>query len=122
MPPITAAPPMTRERSAILEPITFPKERLGEPSIAALMPTKSSGRLVAKARTKEVLTYYGINTPKFCVVVHPEDINFFKLSFPVIIKPIGEGSSKGIFNSTLVPSLNELRLFVENNLAKYKQP
>ena len=55
-----------------------------------------------KARAKEVLSHYSIPTPRFVVT---EDAAFEVeryLNFPVIVKPLYEGSSKGITNDSLL--------------------
>ena len=75
-----------------------------------------------KARTKEVLSYYNIPTPKFLYVESLDDIDGFMLSFPVMIKPIAEGSSKGIFNSSFVNNIDELTIRLEANFRTYNQP
>jgi len=75
-----------------------------------------------KARTKEILSYHGIPTPKFIYAESIDDLNNFKLNFPVIIKPVSEGSGKGIFNSSFVGNINDLRNRLEENLNTYNQP
>ncbi|RJP60765.1 MAG: ATP-grasp domain-containing protein [Ignavibacteriales bacterium] len=75
-----------------------------------------------KSRTKEVLTYHGIRNSKF-IVSHGE--NGFagkELKFPLMIKPIGEGSSKGIFNSSFVNDHATLEKTLAENVNKYNQP
>ena len=75
-----------------------------------------------KARTKEILAYNKIPTAKFLFVESLEDLKQFDLSFPVMIKPVAEGSSKGIFNSSLVHNLNDLNQRLVTSFAAYKQP
>lgn len=75
-----------------------------------------------KARTKEILTYYKIPNARFCVLESIEDIQNFNLEFPVLIKPVGEGSSKGIYNKNFVGSLGELKLRLEEFFPQYNQP
>ena len=75
-----------------------------------------------KCRTKEVLSYYGIPNAKFLLVESPEDLSSFNLMFPVMIKPVAEGSGKGIFNSSFVDNLNDLIERLAVNLVNYKQP
>lgn len=75
-----------------------------------------------KSRTKEVLSYYNIPTAKFLLVESLDDLNNFSLNFPVMIKPVAEGSSKGIFNSSFINSLEELTERLESNLGTYNQP
>ncbi len=75
-----------------------------------------------KARTKEVLSYYKVPTAKFLLVESISDLRSFDLRFPVIVKPVAEGSGKGIFNSSLLNSLDKLKENLTNNLQTYNQP
>jgi D-alanine-D-alanine ligase len=75
-----------------------------------------------KSRTKEILSYYGIPNARFITVESHDDIINFSLTFPVIIKPVAEGSSKGIFNSSLVNNIEELQTRLDELLDTYKQP
>ncbi|RJP68946.1 MAG: ATP-grasp domain-containing protein [Ignavibacteriales bacterium] len=75
-----------------------------------------------KARTKEILTYHGIRTAKFIRATSKKDLKDFTLQFPVFIKPIGEGSSKGIFNNSFIQNMKELEEAVETNSKVYNQP
>ncbi|MCX7983447.1 MAG: ATP-grasp domain-containing protein [Bacteroidetes bacterium] len=75
-----------------------------------------------KARTKEILSYYHIPTPKFYVAHSSHCVNVQSLNFPLIVKPLYEGSSKGIFNSSVVWSIEELEEQIEFIIAEYHQP
>lgn len=76
-----------------------------------------------KARTKEILSYYKIPTAKFIVVEEIEEFDGnVELKFPLIVKPLHEGSSKGIFNSSVVSNKNELFVEVERVLKTYSEP
>jgi len=75
-----------------------------------------------KARTKEILSHYKIPNAKFCVLESIDDLKNFDLEFPVLIKPVGEGSSKGIYNKNFVKSLSELKNLLEEYFPLYKQP
>ncbi|MCX6174479.1 MAG: ATP-grasp domain-containing protein [Ignavibacteriales bacterium] len=75
-----------------------------------------------KARTKEVLSYHNVPTAKFLFVESISDLKDFDLRFPVIVKPVAEGSGKGIFNSSLLNSLDKLKENLINNLQSYNQP
>ena len=74
-----------------------------------------------KSRTKEILSYHNIPNPNFIIANHTEEIENFNLNFPVIVKPIGEGSSKGIFNSSLVTNVGELKEILEPRINEYSQ-
>ncbi len=55
-----------------------------------------------KARTKEILTYHGIPTAKFAVVRNINGAVPQGIKFPCIVKPVHEGSSKGVLDSSVV--------------------
>jgi D-alanine-D-alanine ligase len=75
-----------------------------------------------KARTKEILSFYNIPTPGFQVIDKnsTDKLNFS--SFPLIVKPLHEGSSKGIYNSSYVTNQKELKDEVERVISVYNQP
>jgi len=74
-----------------------------------------------KGRAKEVLTHYNIPNPKFKVIKKVEDFIPSEFNFPIFIKPISEGSSKGIYNRSLVTSPEQVNGTIENMLSQYKQ-
>ncbi|MEW6196987.1 MAG: ATP-grasp domain-containing protein [Bacteroidota bacterium] len=75
-----------------------------------------------KSRAKEVLAYNGVPTSKFLYAEGIDDLDNFNLTFPVMMKPIAEGSSKGIFNSSYVTDLPTLKERLAEYLETYKQP
>jgi len=75
-----------------------------------------------KSRAKEILSYYKIPTAKFSVIHSLAELSALQADFPCMVKPLNEGSSKGIFDASLVRSRQELRAQVENVLVKYSQP
>ncbi len=75
-----------------------------------------------KSRTKEILSYYKIPTAQFCVIENLSQIDSIEISFPLFVKPLHEGSSKGIFNSSVVKNKKELVSVVEKILVEYNQP
>ena len=77
-----------------------------------------------KARTKETLTFHGIPTPKFAVVEKIEDLEALgrPLSLPLFVKPLHEGSSKGITDSNLCWDRAHLLRQTEFLLENYNQP
>ncbi len=79
----------------------------------------TSGIILNKARTKEILGYYNIPTPRFQIMKN-ENENLL-LEFPVLVKAIAEGSSKGLNNKNLVNNENELRNVVRRIIKRYKQ-
>src|SRR3982075_1402460 len=77
-----------------------------------------------KARAKEALAFHGIPTPKFVVVDKPEELRAAteKLRFPLFVKPLHEGSSKGITDSNLCRDAGHLLEQTEFLLEHYNQP
>ena len=77
-----------------------------------------------KARTKETLTFHGIPTPRFAVVEKIEDLEALgrPLSLPLFVKPLHEGSSKGITDSNLCWDRVHLLRQTEFLLENYNQP
>lgn len=75
-----------------------------------------------KARTKEVLSYYGIPNSRFITVSSEEEIKKIDFEFPFIVKPVSEGSSKGIFSSSFVKNSEELAIQVKKIVNEYNQP
>ncbi len=79
------------------------------------------GICLDKSRTKEILSYYGLPTPAFWVIepggAIPEEIDF-----PAIIKPLYEGSSKGIRNDSVVVTRTDLEARVREVQTLYRQP
>ena len=80
------------------------------------------GICLDKSRAKEILTYHKIPNAKFLVAERIEEIKNISFEFPFIVKPISEGSSKGIFSSSLVKNQNELEEEVKRILFSYNQP
>ena len=80
------------------------------------------GLALHKGRTKEVLAYRGVPTPPFVCVERPSDVARVNLPYPVFVKPIAEGSSKGVFTRNLCATPPELAERVHELLACYAQP
>jgi D-alanine-D-alanine ligase len=74
-----------------------------------------------KARTKEILAYYGLPTSRFRVV-HEDNFSFNSLHYPMMVKPLYEGSSIGIRNDSLVKNRQEMRERVLWLLNNYDEP
>jgi D-alanine-D-alanine ligase len=74
-----------------------------------------------KARTKEILTYYSIPNPSFIVTDTYDKHLFEKMKYPFVVKPLHEGSSKGIMNSSFVANENDLKNEIERIKQNYNQ-
>ena len=79
------------------------------------------GVCLDKRRTKEILAYHRIATPRFSVVHTLADIPG-RLRYPLIVKPTLEGSSKGVTDKALVRDRRSLVRQVEWVLNTYNQP
>lgn len=74
-----------------------------------------------KARTKEILSYYRIPNARFIIANNPGEITKNDLKFPLIVKPVSEGSGKGIFSTSFVENRKDLLREVERITSEYNQ-
>ncbi|MEO5968707.1 MAG: hypothetical protein ABIQ95_02165 [Bdellovibrionia bacterium] len=72
-----------------------------------------------KALTKQVLKARGVLTPRWLSVASAEDLKDCDLSFPLIVKPNFEGSSKGIQSDSVVEDRAELEARVLDRLDQF---
>ncbi len=79
------------------------------------------GICLDKGRAKEVLAFNGVPTPGFKVLSYVNG-NANGLRYPMIVKPLFEGSSKGIYNDSVVRCTKELKSKVQWVLDTYGQP
>jgi D-alanine-D-alanine ligase len=75
-----------------------------------------------KSRAKEILSFHNIPTPAFRVISSLDDLRSLSIPFPCIVKPLHEGSSKGILNSSVVDTRSQLRGEIKRVLADYDEP
>ncbi|MBI3006647.1 MAG: ATP-grasp domain-containing protein [Ignavibacteriales bacterium] len=80
------------------------------------------GICLDKAHTKEILSYHRIPTPEFAVVGNMGDFTADEFPLPAIVKPLHEGSSKGIFNASVVRTNESLRQRILQTLTEYEEP
>ncbi len=74
-----------------------------------------------KGMTKRVIRDLGIPTADFEIVEKEEDINRIGLPFPLFIKPVAEGTGKGIDPSSKVSSYDELKRSCLERIEHFKQ-
>ncbi|HOC24235.1 MAG TPA: ATP-grasp domain-containing protein [bacterium] len=79
------------------------------------------GICLDKSRAKEILSYYQIPNPHFWIF-DCEDAVPDGLPLPLMVKPLHEGSSKGIKDNSLVRTSAELRERVGEVSRHYRQP
>jgi D-alanine-D-alanine ligase len=81
------------------------------------------GICLDKSRAKEILAYHRVPTAKFSVIQSwPLNGQLKHIDYPMFVKPLFEGSSKGIWNDSLVHNLPELKNVVEKMWNTYQQP
>jgi D-alanine-D-alanine ligase len=77
-----------------------------------------------KARAKEALAFNQVPTPRFAVIRTVAQITkaLDRLTYPVFVKPVHEGSSKGITEANYCRTPTDLMARVSELLAEYDQP
>ena len=75
-----------------------------------------------KGISKHLAWQAGVPTADFEVVATPEDAERCRLSMPLFVKPVAEGSSKGITAANVVASRQELVHRCGALLERYRQP
>lgn len=77
-----------------------------------------------KVRTKQILSYYKIKTPRFAVFKNVTEVNGddLELNFPLIVKPAFEDASVGIENASIVQDIGALKKRVRYIFQNYDQP
>lgn len=91
------------------------------------LPYTGSGPLslalcLHKAKTKEILAWYGIATPPFQVMYSLQEPKSEHLDFPLIVKLLHEGSSMGLSYDSVVETLSALEKRVAYLMHTYAQP
>ncbi|MBI9078801.1 MAG: D-alanine--D-alanine ligase [Pseudodesulfovibrio sp.] len=75
-----------------------------------------------KGMTNSVVRSLGVATADFVLIKRVEDVELVTLPFPLFVKPVAEGTSKGISSRSLVSSKEELSAMCVELLAIFKQP
>jgi D-alanine-D-alanine ligase len=75
-----------------------------------------------KALTKTVLRAAGLPTPGWLVVRTLADLERFGVAYPVIAKPLAEGTGKGIDGTSKLSNLATLRQVCQRLLTQFGQP
>jgi D-alanine-D-alanine ligase len=83
-----------------------------------------SGGLSGQKHTKKIVALESIPTPQWCTIDRENlsQINWDGLPYPAFVKPVWEGSSKGIRLKSLARRPAELRALVTELLQQYRQP
>jgi D-alanine-D-alanine ligase len=75
-----------------------------------------------KTTTKRIVRDLGISTPDFAEVRSISDVDRIILDFPLFVKPVAEGTSKGISANSKISNKATLRNTCIELLEKYRQP
>jgi D-alanine-D-alanine ligase len=75
-----------------------------------------------KAMAKRVVRDCGVPTPDFAVIEHIQDIEKVALPFPLFLKPVGEGSGKGVNAKSRVENGAALQRVAADLLIRFDQP
>jgi D-alanine-D-alanine ligase len=71
---------------------------------------------------KRVVRDQGVRTPDFASIERPSDIAAVHLPFPLFLKPVAEGSGKGVSDRSRVNDAAELRASALDLLTRFRQP
>ena len=75
-----------------------------------------------KGLAKKVVAEEGVPTPPSFLISDAREKIPSTVLYPLIVKPVAEGSSKGIYSSSVVHSENELRETAGKIIERYNQP
>ncbi len=75
-----------------------------------------------KTLAKKIILQHEILTPNFQLMITGKERLLKELAFPLIVKPVAEGSSKGVLRKSVCNSEPELREVVKEMVTKYQQP
>jgi len=75
-----------------------------------------------KGHTKRIIRDVGIPTAPFCEIRNERDADAVQLPFPLFLKPVAEGTGKGISALSKVNSINELKTASRFLLKQFGQP
>ena len=75
-----------------------------------------------KAMCKRVVRDAGVPTPDFAVIETLSDVRKIDLPFPLFLKPVAEGSGKGVDRNSKVKDAAELESVAADLLNRFRQP
>ncbi|MCX6259690.1 MAG: D-alanine--D-alanine ligase [Bacteroidia bacterium] len=75
-----------------------------------------------KHLTRLIVSAAGVPVSPGMLISEMKDVDRCNLKYPLFIKPVSEGTGKGITEKSLVTSESELRQMVEFLLTRYNQP
>ncbi len=75
-----------------------------------------------KGYTKQIVARAGVPTPEFAVVGSMDDIDRIAMPFPLFVKPVAEGTGKGITGASRIGGPDELRRQCAYVMERFDQP
>ena len=75
-----------------------------------------------KQLTRLIVSAAGVPVSPGMLISEPEEIENCKLGYPLFVKPVSEGTGKGITEKSLVNSKSELKQMVDWILTRFNQP
>jgi D-alanine-D-alanine ligase len=75
-----------------------------------------------KGMCKRVIRDLGIPTPDFRVIESARDLESASLAYPLFVKPVAEGTAKGISSASKIDTFEELKRVAGELLVSYHQP
>ncbi len=75
-----------------------------------------------KSMAKRVVRDCGVPTPDFALIERIADVRKVNLPFPVFLKPVAEGSGKGVNARSKVENAAALKRVAADLLARFRQP
>lgn len=75
-----------------------------------------------KAWAKRIVRDHGVPTPDFAVIERAADVAKVKLPYPLFLKPVAEGSGKGVGARSRVTNAKLLRSTALELLARFREP
>jgi D-alanine-D-alanine ligase len=84
------------------------------PDVLAIAMDKSVAKLVVRSA--------GVPTPDFAVVRTARDLQSVRLPYPLFVKPLAEGTSKGVHEASRVSDRQQLTARCLDVLRQYNQP
>lgn len=75
-----------------------------------------------KGMAKRVVRDAGVPTADFAVIERPEDVSKVRLPFPLFLKPVAEGSGKGVNGRSKVDDAVGLKAVAVELLERFAQP
>ena len=75
-----------------------------------------------KAMTKRVVRDAGVPTADFAVIESEADVEKISMPFPLFLKPVAEGSGKGVDGRSKVDDQAQLAATAQSLLKKFRQP